>query len=66
MAHSVILETNCLNIKKGSIVIHVTQGVDKLGRLNISNETIEWVPKNKKAGTKLSWAKFAELVQNDK
>ena len=66
MVQTVIMQTDCLHIKKGGIELHISEGEKKLGRLNISNGAIEWFPKNRKVGTKLNWTKFAELMQSVK
>jgi len=38
---------------------------EALGRLKISNGTVEWVPKNKAHGFRLGWPKFDELMQKN-
>lgn len=62
--HEVVLQTDCLAIKRSGIKLHINEGGGKLGRLIISNGKIEWFPENKQNGFALTWAKFAVLMQN--
>ena len=66
MTQSVVMQTGSITIKRGGIELHISEGKQKLGRLVISNGSIEWLPKNKKSGTRLNWSKFAELMQSVK
>ena len=66
MAQTIIMQTDCLHVKKGGIELHVTNGKDKMGRLMVSNGTIKWYPKNAKKGIALTWEKFDKLMQSVK
>ena len=65
-----------LTIPKGGgdlhsdLVIIARQDGEVLGTLTISKGTVDWRPKNKKAGkkgeTSLNWSKFAEVMEKAK
>ena len=62
-----------LTIPKGVEVLHsdlviiAKKDGELLGTLTISKGTIDWRPKNKKSGkkseTRLTWGKFAEVME---
>ncbi len=65
MAQTVVLQTECLHVKKGGIDLHVTKDGKTIGTLKVSNGAIEWCPRNKKQGIKLNWTKFDDIMKSN-
>ncbi len=56
-----------IEVLHSDLVIHARQDGELLGTLTISKGTVDWRPKNKKAGkggeTMLNWSQFADVMQ---
>ncbi|WP_296869324.1 hypothetical protein [Tibeticola sp.] len=64
MAHEVSLDINNKVVLHKDVKIEVKTNDGKLGTLLISKGNIEWLPaRNSVNKHRLSWAKFAELMQ---
>lgn len=69
MAHAINLQfSKEIEVLNSDIVVIVKKDGEKLGTLTLSKGTIDWRPKNARAGSKtevqLSWTKFAEVMTN--
>lgn len=68
MKHVVTLKTDTLYLKTGGVTFEVKNdeyGVkEAIGKLKISNTSIEWFPKHTRGnGIKLQWKAFDKLMQ---
>ncbi len=64
MAHEVTLDIATKFILHKDVVIEVRKDKSLLGKLLVSKGNVEWMPKGNSVNKKrLSWAKFAELVE---
>ena len=56
-----------IEVLHSDLVIHARQDGELLGTLTISKGTIDWRPKNKRAGkkgeTNLTWSQFADVME---
>ena len=50
---------------KADVEFNIKRDDEALGRLKVSNGTVEWVPKNKKYGFRLGWVEFDKLMQGN-
>ena len=49
-------------IQKSDLVVNVWTDGDKLGKLKISQGSVEWTPRDCKYGYHISWEEFAALM----
>ena len=49
---------------KADVEFSIKRNAEALGRLKVSSGTMVWVPRNKRYGLKLGWAKFDQLMQD--
>lgn len=66
MAHEVSLDLNTKIVLNKDVQFQILKNGLAVGRLLISKGNIEWLPPNKqKNGQRLSWDKFAELMETE-
>ena len=66
MAHDVSLDLNTKIVLNKDVQFQILKDGLALGRLLISKGNIEWLPPNRqKNGQRLSWDKFAELMETE-
>lgn len=64
MAHEVTLDIATKFVLHKDVKIYIKKDGKKLGTALVSKGNIEWVPSGNSVNKKrLSWAKFAELIQ---
>lgn len=63
MAHEVNLTLHTKLVQRKDVEIEVRKDGDLLGDLLISQGTVDWRPKSAQKKYKMSWTKFAELMQ---
>jgi hypothetical protein len=44
----------------------VREGSSKLGELHVSKGSIEWLPNNGRYKRRMSWSKFAKLMEQER
>lgn len=65
MAHKVLMELNEKVVLHKDIKIEVRKDDVKLGTVLVSKGNIEWLPANNSVNKhRLTWVKFAELMEN--
>lgn len=65
MAHEVKINLQSKLVQHQDVEIEVKKDNSKLGTILISKGNIEWVPSGNSANKRrLSWAKFAELMES--
>ncbi len=63
MAHQVTMDISTKFVLHKDVEVHVKKNGKKLGTVLISKGNLEWVPAgNYKHKKRLSWTKFAELM----
>lgn len=67
MKHIVTLNTDTLYLKSGGVTFEIENddfGIKEvIGKLKVSNTSIEWLPKHTRGnGIKLQWKAFNELM----
>ncbi|OYW21834.1 MAG: hypothetical protein B7Z55_05385 [Planctomycetales bacterium 12-60-4] len=66
MAHEVRIRIDTAVVAHKDLEIVVRSSDGKLGTVLVSKGNIEWLPKGNHVNkTRLSWAKFAELMENN-
>ena len=63
MAHNVLMDIPSMEIGKADTIFTIKQDGTTLGALHISRGAIVWFPANHTYGHKLSWKKFADLME---
>ena len=63
MATNVELRTDTLLVKRGGITLTITDTkLGRMGRVQISNAKLIWIPTDQQKGYVLSWKKLGELA----
>jgi len=52
-----------ITVVNKDIEVHVREDGEILGRIHISKGSIDWIPANAKQVRRLSWARFADLME---
>jgi hypothetical protein len=63
-SHDVTLKRAKAEIINSDVVFEIKKNSRKLGELHISRGAIEWVPNNARYKRRMSWTKFAQLMQD--
>jgi len=63
-SHDVTLKRAKAEIINSDVVFEIKKNSRKLGELHISRGAIEWVPNNARYKRRMSWTKFALLMQD--
>jgi len=63
-SHDVTLKRAKAEIINSDVVFEIKKNSRKLGELHISRGAIEWVPNNARYKRRMSWTKFAHLMQD--
>ena len=66
MAHEVIMDVSSKFVLHKDVSVEIKKDGKKLGTVLISKGNIEWVPSGNSVNKKrLSWSKFAELMEQE-
>ncbi len=63
MAHKVLLAASKLEVKYSDVEFVVSDDDGKIGTLKVSKGNVEWLPVGQQKGYKMTWVKFAELME---
>ena len=61
--HKVIMRQPRDQVMNADIEFVVREGTRKLGELHVSKGSIEWLPNNGRYKRRMSWSKFANLME---
>lgn len=61
--HKVIMRQPRDQVMNADIEFVVREGTRKLGELHVSKGSIEWLPNNGRYKRRMSWLKFAKLME---
>ena len=64
--HKVIMRQPRDQVMNADIEFIVREGSRKLGELHVSKGGIEWLPNNGRYKRRMSWAKFAALMEDQR
>ena len=64
--HRVIMRQPSEQIVNTDIEFIIREGNSKLGELHVSKGSIEWLPSNGRYKRRMSWSKFARIMQEEK
>ena len=53
-----------LEVVNADLIIEVTADGEKLGQLQVSKGTIDWVPRNHQSPISLTWEQFDRLMRD--
>ena len=53
-----------LEVVNADLIVEVTSDEEKLGQLQVSRGTIDWVPRGHKSAISLSWERFDQLMRD--
>ena len=54
-----------LEVVNTDIEVEVREDGELLGRIRISRGSIDWIPAQKRSARRLSWRKFAEVMEEN-
>jgi len=63
--HKVVMKLPPREIKRADVSFKVKRDGNLLGTLEISNGSIVWYPSGTTYGSKMSWAKFDKLMEEN-
>lgn len=63
MAHEVDMQAPTLGLGKADVVFAVKSNGKTMGALHVSRGAVVWFPVKRANGYKLSWTKFAEMME---
>jgi hypothetical protein len=64
--HKVIMRQPRDQVMNADIEFIVREGLSKLGELHVSKGSIEWLPSNGRYKRRMSWSKFAKLMEEQR
>ena len=64
--HRVIMRQPSEQIVSVDVEFIIREGGKKLGELHVSKGSIEWLPSNGRYKRRMSWSKFANMMQEEK
>lgn len=63
--HKVIMRQPRDQVMNADIEFVVREGTKKLGELHVSKGSIEWLPNNGRYKRRMSWSKFARIMEEE-